>query len=1044
PNATLIVSFVGFDSQEVPVKGKGSVQVTLQSTSNVLETIVVTAYESIDKHLFTGAVSTIKGADAMTDGMADISRSLQGKAAGVQVQNVSGTFGASPKLRVRGASSIYGNQKPLWVVDGIALEDVVDVSPDDLSSGNPETLISSAIAGLNADDIESFQILKDAAATSLYGARAMNGVVVITTKKGRRGSLQVNYTGEFTSRLKPSYSNYNIMNSQEQMMVYKEMEEKGWLNYSDVSRGSNGGVYKQMYDLISQWDASKGQFGMPNTPEAKARFLQQYETINTNWFDVLFKNSLQQNHSINVAGGTEHSRFYGSLSYFGDDGWSIGDKVQRYTGNTSASFDINKYVAVSLLSNSSVRIQQAPGTNNRVVNSVEGTYTRNFDINPFSYALNTSRVQRPYDNEGNLEYYTRNYAPFNIINELDNHTLDIKMIDTKLQGELEVKPVKGLSMKAIGSFRYVLSSREQKINENSNQAMAYRANEDSYVNDHNPFLYDNPENLNLPSVVILPYGGFYNRDDNNLLSFNERAMATYDIDISKHKVNILLGQELKYTDRSNSFNKGYGYQWGRGGTPYVDYLLFKQMGEDGVVYYGYDEKRDRFSSFFSKLSYSYAGRYVVNATGRYDGSNQLGRTRSSRWLPTWSLSGSWNIHEEPFMANNHVIPVLTLRLSRSMNANMPGSVSNALAVYNNDLPYRPTLAETENRVVISELENSELTWEKLHETNMGLDIGLLDNRVSLSSDFYLRQSFDLIGDIRTSGIGGQVVKRANYADMEIYGIELTLNTRNIVLKNFSWTTNLTFAYNHNQITHLEGRPRVLDLVRDAGYPREGYPQRSLFSIPFIGLNSEGLPQTLNEDGEITVGDINFQETIKTDYLKYEGPIDPPYIGGFENTVKYKNIRLSVYLSYQFGNVLRLDNTFSRSYSDLSAMPKDFMDRWVLPGDEAYTNIPVIASLGQSNASGKLSQAYSAYNYSDVRVCSGSFVRLKDITLSYDLPKRLLSNLGIGSVQFRCIASNLLLLYSDKNLKGQDPEFFRSGGVAMPVPKQVTCSIRVGF
>jgi hypothetical protein len=150
------------------------------------------------------------------------------------------------------------------------------------------------------------------------------------------------------------------------------------------------------------------------------------------------------------------------------------------------------------------------------------------------------------------------------------------------------------------------------------------------------------------------------------------------------------------------------------------------------------------------------------------------------------------------------------------------------------------------------------------------------------------------------------------------------------------------------------------------------------------------------------------------------------------------------LSYQFGNVLRLDNIFSRSYSDLSAMPKDFMDRWVLPGDEAYTNIPVIASRGQSNANGKLSQAYNAYNYSDVRVCSGSFVRLKDITLSYDLPKRLLGNIGVGSVQFRCIASNLLLLYSDKKLKGQDPEFFRSGGVAMPVPKQITCSIRVGF
>ncbi len=189
---------------------------------------------------------------------------LQGKAAGVQIQNVSGTFGASPKLRVRGASSIYGNQKPLWVIDGLVLEDVVEMSVDDLSSGDTETLISSAIAGLNADDIESFQILKDASATALYGARAMNGVVVITTKKGKKGTMKVNYSGEFTVRMKPSYSQFDIMDSQEQMMVYKEMEEKGWLNYASVLNSSSGGIYWKMATAINSYDPETG-FGLQNT-----------------------------------------------------------------------------------------------------------------------------------------------------------------------------------------------------------------------------------------------------------------------------------------------------------------------------------------------------------------------------------------------------------------------------------------------------------------------------------------------------------------------------------------------------------------------------------------------------------------------------------------------------------------------------------------------------------------------------------------------------------------------------------------------------------
>ena len=258
----LSISYVGMKTAIVSPK-QGMV-VNLVS-DGLLEDVVVTGMVKTDKRLFTGATAKIDATAAKIDGMADISRSLEGRAAGVSVQNVSGTFGTAPKIRVRGATSIYGSSKPLWVVDGVIMEDVAEVDADDLSSGDAETLISSAIAGLNADDIESFQILKDGSATSIYGARAMAGVIVVTTKKGKVGSNRISYTGEFTMRLKPSYANYNIMNSQEQMSIYREMERAGYLNFSDVYRASDSGVYGKMYHLINTYDPKTGTFAMANT-----------------------------------------------------------------------------------------------------------------------------------------------------------------------------------------------------------------------------------------------------------------------------------------------------------------------------------------------------------------------------------------------------------------------------------------------------------------------------------------------------------------------------------------------------------------------------------------------------------------------------------------------------------------------------------------------------------------------------------------------------------------------------------------------------------
>ena len=280
----IVISYIGMDTQTVTPRN--GMRIILQNSA-ALEEVVVTGMQKMDKRLFTGATSKVDAEKAKLDGVADISRSLEGRVAGVSVQNVSGTFGTAPKIRVRGATSIYGSSKPLWVVDGVIMEDVTEVDADALSSGDAETLISSAIAGLNADDIESFQILKDGSATSIYGARAMAGVIVVTTKKGKQGQTRINYTGEYTMRLKPSYSNFNIMNSQEQMGIYKELENNGLISFGRTYRYASSGVYGKMYHLLNTYDPVTGAYALANTQRTGSMNCSQVLSCTTILFRCL-------------------------------------------------------------------------------------------------------------------------------------------------------------------------------------------------------------------------------------------------------------------------------------------------------------------------------------------------------------------------------------------------------------------------------------------------------------------------------------------------------------------------------------------------------------------------------------------------------------------------------------------------------------------------------------------------------------------------------------------------------------------------------------
>lgn len=1037
----LIVKYVGFKDQEI--EPKTGLKIVLQTESEELKDVVVTGFQKIDRKMFSGSAQKITSEDAKIDGVADISHALQGKVAGVEVQSVSGTFGVAPKLRVRAPSTIYGNTAPLYVVDGVILEDVQEMNADDLSSGDASTMLSSRIAGISPEDIEDFQILKDANAVGLYGARARNGAIVITTKRGKKGHTSMSYSGEFTFRIRPSYSQYDIMNSQEQMSVYQEMKDKGWLYHADMSAGTvmNGGSYFLMNDLIY-----KGQ--LSNTPQAIANYERYLEKVNTDWFKELFNNTIQQSHSVSIMSGTDKGSYRASLSFRNDPGWTNAESLNLYTASLSASYDLSKNLKLTILSNASYRDQKGFNALDRVENVVTGEYERDFDINPFSYATTTSRTMSPYDQNGRYQYYRQYYAPFNILAEQDLNTMDIDQYDIKFQGELEWKPIKNLTLNGLIAYSVNSTHQGRRVYDDSNFANAYRAADNATMAENNKFLYRDPENPDALPEVVMTDGGFYNTQQQMMNSLYMRATASYDKMLTDDfRFGPMIGADMRRTNRSSAWNDGYGYSWNGGGNPVLDYRMIQELLVNGSEYYGFAETYDRAVGLFANVALSWKERYILNLIGRYDGSNRMGRSKDARWLPTWSVSGKWDIFSEEFMKEQTLFSSLALRASYGLTADL-GPVSNSYVQYFYGDSWRPLTnvnqSDVETSIYINSLANDDLTWEKQYELNVGVDMGFLDERLTVTADVYSRRTFDLIGLIYTSGVGGQGSKWGNLGKSKAWGIEATISSQNIVTKDFNWSSHFTVARSKNEVTELTSVYNAISMCMPQGVAVEGRPIRGLYSYRFAGLSEEGLPQIVNQDGKVTTYDINFQDRNGTEYLKYEGSVDPTFTGGLRNSFRWKNWTANVFFSYQLGNKVRLNPEFSSSYNDMKAMTKSFNNRWMVPGDEHKTIVPVIASARQVAQNSQIGYAYNAYNYSDARVADGGFIRMKEISLGYTFDQPWVKEIGLNNLQCRLTASNLWLVYSDSKLNGQDPEFIQSGGVAMPTPKQVTFKISTNF
>lgn len=1054
PGQTLQVSYIGMLTQRVKVGGQ-PLNIVLKDDSRQIDEVVVTGYQNIRNRVYTGAATSVKMDDIKLEGVADVSRMLEGRVPGLSIQNISGTFGSAPRINIRGGASIIGNVQPLWVIDGAVYEDLVHLSLDQLASGDAVTLISSAVSGLNPADIQDIQVLKDASATSVYGARALNGVIVITTKSGRRESpLRVTYSTENTVRLKPRYSEFDLLNSQETMSLYQEMNDKGYFGISNSLYGRRSGIYYQLYKGVSTVNPATGTYYLPNTPEARMDFLRKHEYANTDWFDLLFTMKPITNHVIMLSGGGKNTATYASIGFYHDAGWTVTDKVRRLTTNVKNTFYINDKLTAMLTAQGNIRSQKAPGTMPQRKNNTLGVFERDFDINPFTYALGTSRTLRPYNEDGSLEYYRNNWAPFNIFNEYANNKMNIDVLDFKIQGEATYRLNDDIAIKTLLSTRQAYTSTTHEVHEASNIVQAFRANENPFVAQQNIYLVHDKDNPQLQPKVGLTHGGILNKTEASLKSVLARIALDFDKRMGEHDLKAFAFTEVRSAVRTVNPFQGYGIQYDRGNQVYTNPLIFSKLIGEGNDYFNLHKRNDRGVTFSFNGTYGYAGKYVFNMVFNSEGSNTSGKGARALWLPTWNVGAKWNIDQEAFMKDNKTISRLALRVSYGLTAKMNEEAINANSIYKSGIVNRHNFNDRENKFNILHLENRDLTWEKMYELNIGAELGLFNNRISTTLDVYQRNTFDLIDLVRTSGVGGQYYKYANFGDMRTRGVELGLHTKNIVTDGFSWSTSLTLSAMDQKITRLQNTPNAFDMVAGRGRGNiVGYPRGSLFSFNFQGLNNNGLPtfdfglypSSQGEYSNIAGADFLDTQYAKS-YLLYHGPIEPQVIGGLSNTFKYKDWEFSFFITMQAGNKIRLNPTFDPEFGDLNVFSKSYYNRWLNPGDEFKTDVPalpsqeLIAKVGKEN----IERAYNTYNYSQQMVADGSFVRMKNISLGYNMPDKFLKKVRLHAANLRLNITNPFLIYSDKKLKGQDPEYYKSGGVSLPTPKQYTVTLNIGF
>lgn len=969
PGATLVVSYIGYVTKEVKVGNQTSLVINLQEDKQLLDEVVVVGYGTMKKSDISGS-SVNLGEKAMKGSIiSSLDQSLQGRAAGVTAVSTSGAPGTASSIRVRGTATINSNAEPLYVIDGVIVQSS-NTSGSSLGFGdaldNGPTSTVSPLSTINPADIVSMEILKDASATAIYGAQGANGVVLITTKRGKAGEAKFSYDGMVA---------WSRQTKRLDMMNLREFGDY----YNDFVASGFGGIKEDPYYS----DVSLLGKG-------------------TNWQDAIFQTAFQQQHQVSAQGGTEKIQYYVSAGYMNQEGTIIGSEFNRLSVRANLDAQLKSWLKLGLSATFS-----DSNDNLKLTDGAEGIV---------GFALSSLPEAPIYDIDGNYASFAReNYSIHNPIAKAmeQNNMLNRK----KLNGNIyaEITPIKNLVWHA--EIGYDIGYSKAEIYNNAIDLPNWKESNESSIQKNNNTYWQLK----------------------NYITYNNTFAE-------KHSLTAMVGQECweskwDYTRVANTNLPS-------------DAVHNPQLGT-GTATINSGFGSSSMASFFTRWTYSYDNRYNATYTYRYDGSSNFGP--NNRWAGFHSAAASWRFTNEKFMKDIKWLSNGKLRIGwgQTGNSNINSYVwgVNMQQVYTSlGNGYRP-----------QNIPNLDVRWEKQSQIDVGLDIGLFNDRINLTLDWYQKESKDMLMELQlpsymgTQGNDNSKLKApmGNYGHIRNTGFEITLNTHPLIGK-FQWDSEMQISFNKNKLIALNGTASSAIV----GYAQWGQTQvtktdigESLYS--FYGYVCDGIYQDL-EDLETspkpsaypTNGVFNGANTTYVGDIKYkdlngDGVIDendrtnigsplPKFTYGWTNTFRYKNFDLSIFINGSYGN--KVMNLTKRNLTTMSSawsnQHVDVINRARLEpidasivytdGSKWYNHVENVrvanpdaslprAIIGDPNDNDRISDRY---------VEDGSYLRLKNLALGYTFPKKIVKTLGVENLRVYC---NIQNLFTITGYDGYDPE-----------------------
>ena len=803
----IFCSYLGHNQKEIKLGKEKFYNIKLESSSHELDNVVVTGYQNIERRKLTSAISKVKITDELIGNTHSIDQVLAGQVAGLSAVTSTGAPGAPVKIRIRGTSSINGTQDPLWVLDGLPLEGTDIPKMSELQ--DIDNIYTTSIAGINPNDIEDITVLKDAAATAIYGARAANGVIVITTKSGKKGKTQVSFSTKLSYTPNVDIDRLNLLNSDEKVQL--EMD----LLQSDYDYRENKGGVSQILQQYGQLDIFKAGGFSAISPEAQAA-INQLRTINTDWNDILFRDAFNQEYNLSLSGGGDRATYYTSLGYYTEKGNVIGVDASRFNFTGKTNYKVNEHLRFG-----------ASIFANQMKNNSFLTDADSFS-SPTYYSRRANPYQLVYDENHNYVYDDnvqgkgddRN-ADFNIFEERANTSHENTTQSFKSVFDVELK---------INSMFKLTSQVGLQIDKSSIEKIA---DKESYS-----IRKDRLRSL-VNGSSYLPDGGFHKQTETSSSQVTWKAMGEFRKNIrNEHEIEAMLGTELRKTWYKSLYDAAYGYD--RKTMQSKPILFPEERHASTFPLSTVSESENAYVSWFATASYTFRHRYTLGASIRFDGSDLFGVDKKYRYLPLYSVSGLWRISSESFMSDIEWINNLAIRASYGLQGNIDKSTSPKILGNYTTTTILP--GTTEDAIDIASPPNEKLRWEKTHSSNIGFDFSVLNTRINLSGDYYYRKGVDLIGSQALALETGFQSTTINWASMKNQGVEFSLNTHNIKTKHFDWRTTFNIAYNQNKILEISTPDTQLTPSL------KGYAIGSIFAYPFGGLDGEGYPLFIDHSG----------------------------------------------------------------------------------------------------------------------------------------------------------------------------------------------------